>query len=361
MNSKQEETSKTGRLISLDAFRGLTIFGMISGSLGKELIAIPVLGIFFSQLHHSDWQGLTYYDLIFPAFLFIVGVAMPFSFAKRMSIGQSYNEIFLHAFKRFIIIFLLGSLRTSVDDNSPMVFELSSALQPIAFAYFISFLFLGKSIKFRAVISGIIIIIYWFILELVPASNIPAGIMEKNINIVTYFDNFLLGRSHSDGWGTLLLFFPQITNTLCGTIVGDLLRSKRTSSEKIKLMGIISGTCIIVGIIIAQFIPSIQKIWTPSYNILTIGLSCLLMLIFYWVIDIKGHWKWSFFFIVFGMNALALYMFNSLFGGQLSHIVNIFIKDLVEMTGPSVRILVRIFVKWLFFYWMYKREIFIKI
>ena len=110
-----------------------------------------------------------------------------------------------------------------------------------------------------------------------------------------------------------------------------------------------------------MFVPSIQKIWTPSYNVLTIGLSCLLMLIFYWVIDIKGYWKWSFFFIVLGMNALALYMLNSLFGGQLANIVNVFIKDLVAATGPSVGKLARISVEWLIFYWMYKKKIFIKV
>ena len=99
MTSQHEEHSKGGRLMSLDAFRGFAIFGMISESFGRELISIPIIGIFFSQFAHSNWHGCRFIDLVFPAFMFIVGVAMPFSFAKRISMGYSYSKILLHVIK----------------------------------------------------------------------------------------------------------------------------------------------------------------------------------------------------------------------------------------------------------------------
>lgn len=364
MTNQHEEPSKGSRLMSLDAFRGLAIFGMITEFFGRELIGIPIIGIFFTQFAHSEWEGVRFIELVFPAFLFIVGVAMPFSFAKRISMGYSYNKMLLHVIKRTVILFLLGSLIMSVNDNFPSLFELSSALQPIAFAYLIAFLLLGRSIKIRAVISGIIIIIYWLILEFVSAPGIPAGTFERDHNIVWYVDILLLGRAEPNGWGTLLLFFPQITHTLLGTMVGDLMRSDRSSYTKMKILGITSAAFLIVGIIMDQFIPTIMKMWTPSYVVFTTGFSLLFMLIFYWLIDVMGYKRWSFFFVIFGMNAIALYMVHRILENKISSIINIFVNDIVialGQAGPTFLFSLLIIAEWLIFYWMYKRKIFIKV
>ena len=228
-----------GRLKSIDAFRGFVIAGMLLGNKGVGATNIPVLEIFLNQFTHTDWIGIKFIDLVFPSFLFIVGVTMPFSYAKRKSMGQSSNEMLFHVIKRTIVLFLLGSVIMSFDVNSPMLFEWSSALQPIAFAYLISFLFINKCMVFRATFSGIIIIAYWIILSLIPSPGIPAGTLEKNHNLVFYIDSLLLNKAHPDGWGTLLLFFPQIANTLWGTIVGDILRSDKITYVKIYVIGLI--------------------------------------------------------------------------------------------------------------------------
>lgn len=362
-NNKINQAAR--RLVSLDAYRGLVIAGMISGGLGmRHLIDEPVLGHLAGQFLHTDWQGLTFYDLIFPSFLFIVGVAMPFSYAKNIASGRSYKSILRHTIQRAIILFLLGSLRISVKDSSPTLFELSSALQPIACAYFVSFLLLQTSIKLRAVLSGIIIALYWLILSSISVPDIPAGTLEKDHNIVWYVDTVVLGRAYGMGWGTLLLFFPQIVNTLAGTIVGDLLRSERQPYRIIQILAITGCTCIIGGLLLDQFIPIIMKIWTPSYVVCTVGWSCILMLLFYWLIDVRGYKKWAFPLVVFGMNAIALYMGNSLFGGQVAKIVNVFLNDItgsMGQAGPTFNFIVILSVKWLIFYWMYNRRIFIKV
>lgn len=364
MEDKNRKLSKLSRLKSLDAYRGFVIAGMLLGNKGTGNINIPVLNIIFNQFKHTDWIGIRFIDLVFPSFLFIVGVAMPFSFAKRKEIGQSYNKLLFHVIKRAVILFLLGSVIMSFDVNSPTLFEWSSALQPIGFAYIIAFLLLNKSIIFRATLTGIIIITYWIILGLIPAPGIPAGTLEKNHNLVFYIDNLLLREAHPDGWGTLLLFFPQIANTLSGTIVGDIFRKDKSSVIKIKLIALISASCLFIGIIMSFYIPIIMKIWSPSYTVFTIGISSLLMLIFYSLIDLQGYQKWSSFLTVFGMNALSLYVFHRIFESNIASIINIFISGLVEIfgqAGPALQIVVVIFIEWLILYWMYKREIFIKL
>jgi len=366
MGNQITDSKTNGRLLSLDVLRGLIIVGMISGGLGSSLkLGLPVLDSIAKQFSHTPWHGLTFYDIVAPAFLFIVGVAMSFSFAKRMTEGVSESKLRIHALKRSVILFLLGTIRVSIHENSPFLFELSSALQSIAIAYFIAYLFLGKNIKIRGVISVVILLFYWLILELIPAPNIPAGTLEKNHNIVWYVDNLLLGRAHSNGWGTLLLFLPQTTHTIIGTMIGSLLRSGRSQQEKIKLLLIPAVSCIILGAVMDFVMPIIQKIWTPSYAVITTGWSLLFMLICYWLLDVKGiRYSCAFFFMIFGMNAIALYMGNSMFGGRFSYIVNVFIRDIagaLGQLGPLFTFLIVLLAKWLVFYWMYKRRIFIKV
>ncbi len=337
---------------------------MLLGNKGFGTANIPALDMFLHQFNHTDWIGIRLIDLVFPSFLFIVGVAMPFSFAKRASRGQSYGSQFVHVIKRAGILFLLGSIIMSVDVQSPTLFEWSSALQPIAFTYLISFLVLRKSSVSRITLSGIILILYWMILGLIPASGIPAGTLEKNHTLVFYIDTMLLREAHPDGWGTLLLFLPQIANTMMGTVVGDILRSDTAAVHKNKLMEIVSGTCLIGGLLMSFRMPIIMKIWSPSYTVFSIGFSSLLMLVLYNLLDLRGYRKGSYFFTVFGMNALALYVFHRIFEYKIDSIVTIFLGGFFHVLGPagsSFQIIVVIFIEWLILYWMNKRHIFIKL
>ena len=216
------------RLLSLDAFRGLVILGMISGGF-RNISQHPgaLLGFFQDQMTHSVWIGVTFYDVIFPAFLFIVGVALPFSYAKSVERGESPTHRLGHVLRRAVLLFLLGSLRVSAGAQEPTWFELSSALQPIAVAYLVTSFLLQYSIAMRAIVAGGIVVLYWLMLALIPGAGVPAGTLDMNHNLVWSIDLALLGRAHADGWGTLLLFFPQIAHTLCGTIAGGWLREQR--------------------------------------------------------------------------------------------------------------------------------------
>src|SRR5713226_1374974 len=155
------------RLVSLDAFRGFIMFWIVGGSglmLGlQKLGGNPVVDAIVQQLHHTDWQGLRFYDLIWPAFMLMTGMSVPFSYARR-SLVQTHREIFLRVLRRCIVLFLLGSLRESVRGNAPYLVELSSALQPVAIAYFCAFLMVRRSWRFQAAAGALILAAYALLL-----------------------------------------------------------------------------------------------------------------------------------------------------------------------------------------------------
>jgi len=360
----------TGRLMSLDVFRGFIMFWIVGGAtVVNRLLELigdnSVTRLIAAQLKHSDWQGCTFEDLIWPSFMLMVGVSLPFAFAKRAGLGQSYSTIFFHAAKRTVILFLLGSLRESVSEKQPYLIELSSALQPIAIAYFVSFLLLRKTVKVQAIVGSSILLCYWLILAFVPAPGIEAGTLIRDSNLVTALDKMILGRSHPDGWGTVLCTIPTISTTILGVMIGELLMSSRTSKNKMAVLGI-AGTCgVLVGLgLHYSFLPSIMKLWTSSYGILSGGWACLMLLFFYWIIDVLGWRKWGFGFMVIGMNAVAIYMGVSLFGSHISRMLKIFIDGTVRMLGvcgPLFEALCIFLVRWLILFWMYRRKIFIKV
>ncbi len=225
MNQKTAETRPEQRLVSLDAFRGLAIVGMISGGLSQVgLNETPVIGVFFENFSHVHWIGLHFYDLVFPFFLFITGVSLPYSISKRRSLGQSEAEIRRHMFIRLAVLFAMGAVLESVRQDAPCLIELSSAVQPIGFAYVVSYFLLRYSTRARIFIGLAVIALYWLVLEFVPGPAVPAGTLEYKKNMVWAIDMAALGRAEEGGWGTLVLFFPQIANTLYGTVAGDLLR-----------------------------------------------------------------------------------------------------------------------------------------
>src|SRR6516165_5899283 len=160
-----------GRLVSLDTFRGFIMFWIVGGeALAVGLQALKpnfFLNTLVYELNHTPWQGLRFYDCIWPSFMLMVGLSIPFSLAKR-SLTQTYRQQLGHALRRAVVLFLLGSVRESVSLGSPYLVELSSALQPIAIAYLLAFLMTRKSWKFQASVGALILAGYAFLLAFVP-------------------------------------------------------------------------------------------------------------------------------------------------------------------------------------------------
>jgi predicted acyltransferase len=352
-----------GRLVSLDAFRGFTMFWIVGGAelvrglehLGQN----PVVALLADQLRHSDWEGLRFYDLIWPSFMLMTGMSLPFSYAKRIQ-TQSHEEIFLRVLRRFAVLFLLGSVRESVHLGAPYLIELSSALQPIAVAYLFAFLLIRRSAWFQAAVGAGILAGYALVLALVPAPGTPAGSYARGANLVLAVDLAVLGRSLEEGWGTVLSTIPVLSTTILGLLFGRLLMSGLSPGRKCAVIGLTGAGALALGWTLSGVIPIIMKLWTTSYGLVSAGWACLMFLLFYWIIDVRGARRWAFFFVVIGMNALAVYMGRTLV--PLKRHVDIFTAGIAAAAGvwgPLLQYGAFLAVEWLILYWMYKRRIFL--
>jgi len=358
------------RLASLDTFRGFIMFWIIGGeallvalrSLGRN----PVIDLLIYEVSHTPWEGLRFYDCIWPSFMLMAGVSIPFSFAKR-SRAQTERQFKLHALKRAAVLFLLGSIRQSVSLGSPYWIELSSALQPIAIAYLVAAILVRKSAKVQAGIAALILAGYALLLALVPAPGIPAGTYELNHNLVHAVDlHFLRSQWERwpyapEGWGTLLSTIPTVATTIIGLLIGELLMSCRSKQTQAKIIGASGVLCLALGYGLSPVVPVIMKLWTTSYGLASAGWACLMFLLFYWMVDVRGYRRASLPFVVIGTNAIFIYMATSVL--PIRELVGIFTRGIaghLAAAGPAFNALSVLIFEWLILFWMYKRKIFIK-
>jgi predicted acyltransferase len=357
------EAVGTQRLVSLDVFRGWTMFWIVGGTglvAGlQHLHSDPVINGLVYELRHTRWQGLRFYDLIWPSFMLMTGMSLPFSYAKR-SLTQTHHQIFARVVRRVIVLFLLGSLRESIQFNHPYLIELSSALQPIAVAYFAAFLLVRKSWRIQAAIGAGILVFYALLLAFVPAPEVPAGSYDRDANLVLWTDLATIGRVLPEHWGTVICTLPTISTTILGMLIGELLMTSRSTKKKMAIIALTGVTGVALGWALNLVIPIIMKIWTTSYGLASAGWACLMFLFFYWIVDVVGARKWFFPFVVIGANAVAIYMSESLI--PWSKTVAIFTNPLNDVLGPAsvlVRAMAVLGVEWLVLYWMYRRRIFL--
>ncbi len=360
---RTEPAAGSQRLVSLDAFRGWTMFWIVGGAaLVGGLQALnpnPLINGVVYELNHTDWQGLRFYDLIWPSFMLMTGMSLPFSYAKR-SLTQTHHQIFMRVLRRFAVLFLLGSLRESIHFNHPYMVELSSALQPIAVAYLAAFLLVRKSWKFQASVGAGILVFYGLLLAFVPAPGVPAGSYDRNANLVLWTDLVTLGRVLPEHWGTVICTLPTISTTILGMLLGELLMTNRSAASKMKIISLVGLSGVAIGWCLNPVIPIVMKIWTTSYGLASAGFACLMFLVFYWLIDIRGYRKLAFPFLVIGMNAVAIYMSESII--PWSKTVAIFTQPLAGTLGsftPLFHAIAVLTVEWLVLYWMHKRKIFL--
>jgi predicted acyltransferase len=345
------------RLVSLDAFRGFTMFWLLGGK--PFLIAIAGLGLgalsslLKYQLTHTDWEGLRYYDLIWPSFMLMAGVSVPYSLARERNMARVW--------RRAIVLFLLGSLRESMSLGTPCLIELSSALQPIAIAYVVACYLWSRPVKVQIATAALIFVGYALLLAFVPAPGIPAGTYEPNNNLVTAVDQAVIGRAHPEGWGTALSTIPTISTTLIGLLFGELLMAGKGSRYNAKVIGLTGLGCLATGFALSPVVPVIMKLWTTSYGLMSAGWACLLFVAFYWIIDVLGYRGWTLFLVVIGVNALAAYLGPTIV--QTHRMTEPFFKPWLPRIGafgPVVAAGVVLLVNWLVLLWMYRRKIFLR-
>ncbi|MFN7993556.1 MAG: hypothetical protein U0Q18_08145 [Bryobacteraceae bacterium] len=287
----------------------------------------------------------------------MVGVSVPFAVSRRAQ-TQTNRQVLLHALRRALILFLLGSLRETASLGSPFLIELSSALQPIAVAYLAAVLLARAGPWVQAITGAGLLIGYGLLIALVPPFSAASSHYIVNANLVTDLDKKLLGRAHPEGWGTVISTIPTISTTILGLMLGDVLRSARPVRTKLRILVGTGVGGLVFGYSLASFVPVIMKMWTVSYGALTAAWACLMLAAFYWIIDVRGWRKWSFPFVVIGMNALAAYLAGTL--TQFGRIVDILTKSApLGAFQPLISAILLFGLEWLVLYWMYRRRIFL--
>ena len=314
LTGEHKGTPSTGRMASLDVFRGLTIAGMILVNNPGTWDAI------YSPLEHSKWDGWTPTDLVFPFFLFIVGVSITLALARRAESGGSKRDLYVKIVRRSLIIFAIGLLLSDFPYTDPATFRIPGVLQRIAVCYlFASVIFLNTTWRTQAVIVAALLLAYWAILVLVPAPGFAAGDLSKQGSIASYVDRTLLGNHIWKGGDKIydpegfLSTIGALATTLCGVLAGHFLRSRRPALEKVAAMFVVGAGCIIAGWAWNYWFPINKALWTSSYVVFTAGMALQLLALCYWLVDIKKLDRWAKPFLVFGTNALTAYFLSEFF------------------------------------------------
>ena len=363
------ERSGPPRLKSLDALRGFDMFWIIGGGEVVKGLAkawdTPVLNAFVPQLEHVRWEGLHCWDVIWPLFMFIVGAAIPFSMARRRAAGASGRSLFLHALWRSVILFAIG---TATQGNL-LEWDLSvfrpcySVLHGIAAGYLIAMIVvLAVRPRGRVVVLGGFLVLYWALLMFIPVPGVGRGVLTPTGNLATFVDRAILGRFHYGENTWFLSYLGFASSVLLGMLAGELLASARPARMKILLLVIAGLACIAQGLLWSIEFPIIKLLWTSSFVLVAGGISFLAMALFYWIIDVLGYERWAFFFIVIGMNSLAVYVATMLFDFRM--ISDIFIGKLLPRLGrwdQFTESVVTLSVIWSLLYWMYRKKSFIRL
>jgi predicted acyltransferase len=363
----------TSRLLSLDVFRGITIAGMVlvndPGS--WEHIYWP--------LEHAQWSGWTPTDLVFPFFLFIVGVAITLSLGRRVESGGVTRDVYLKIIKRTLIIFAIGLFLNGFPHFPLAEWRIPGVLQRIAVCYGLaSIIFLNTRPRTQVLISIGLLLFYWIFVMTVPAPGYAAGDLTKEGSLPSFVDRVVFG-SHVwrqakvyDPEG-ILSTIPALVTTLIGVLTGGWLRNERSRIEKAAGMFVAGAVLVAIGWAWNAFFPINKALWTSSYVMFTGGLALQFLALCYWLIDIKGYRRWAKPFEIFGLNAIALYVLaalmadlsglikvgdDSLGGWIYEHVFSSWLSPINASLAYAIGfILVCFFFMWL----LYRRKIFIKI
>ena len=378
MSPKLFAANPAGRLVSLDVFRGITIAGMV-------LVNNPgTWSSIYWPLQHAEWHGWTPTDLVFPFFLFIVGVSITLAFARRVEEGTVRRDLYLKVIKRSAIIFGLGLFLNGFPYFQLGTIRIAGVLQRIAICYLIaSLIFLTTKIRTQFLIAVALLIVYCIVMTRLAAPGYAPGDLTKEGSIASFVDRVLLGQ-HIWRQGKvydpegLLSTIPAVATTLFGILTGHWLRSERPRFEKVVGMFVAGAVCVALGWAWNPFFPINKALWTSSYVLFTAGLALQFLALCYWLIDIHGFRRWAWPFEVFGVNALALFVGSGLMvklmgliklergdGTQISSQGWIFRKFFLSWAQPinaSLAYAIAFILLWLFLMWLlYRKRIYIKV
>ena len=351
------------RLVSLDAYRGLVMFTLLLGGVFHSLKDHPTWHWLYVQNEHVEWTGCVYWDLIQPAFTFIVGVAMPFAFAVRTANGDSWGRQFLHVLVRAGKLILVGVLLDNFGAKE-WSFGFIRVLQQIAVAYVLAFFVLGRPLWVQGAAATVLLVGYTLFWVLNPWNGPGGPWAMGGENAGTAFDRWLIGRNYT-GHYVGLNAIPSTANMTFGVMAGQWILTRRPSGRTALVLAAAGVAGILVGAAVSPVVPLIKRIWTPSFAVYSAGWTTLLLAAFYGVIDVAGWKRWAFPLVVVGMNSIAAYVIGGAFGGWFRSLSGVWVAWLADPLGPiGFPIFQRVLfaaAAWGVLYWLYRRRIFFKL
>ena len=356
---------KQSRVLSIDFFRGFVMLllvsgiselfnGMVQEGKGGALIAFIDL-----QCDHGEWYEMYFWDLIQPFFMFIVGVAMPFSMARRMAGGETWKQSFYHVLKRSFWLLVLGFMLGAKKDS----YYLTNILPQLSFVYLFAFLLMRKPIKWQLIISFALILISDLLYRFWPVEGFNQLMPDHNFG--SWLDSVTTGHLHPYHWVTFNAI-PTSAHTIWGVIVGYMLMKDWSHKKKFLTMLIIGSAGVIAGYSMRPFIPIIERISTSSFVIVSGGWALIAMAFSYWLIDVLNFRKFALFFAIVGMNPIFIYIFSNLGGRNLlTQMAKPFTSRLFcwtnDITINMITIIVVAAMLWYICYFLNKRTIFFKL
>jgi predicted acyltransferase len=361
-------TAGAGRLVSLDAFRGATIAFMI-------LVNTPGDGEHvYAPLQHAQWHGWTPTDVVFPSFLWIAGLAMTLSFTRRLEQGTSRWTLFIQMLRRAAILYGLGLVIYGFPYYDLGTLRLMGVLQRIAIctvaasAIWLSSGTRGRIAWLVALLAG-----YWALMMLVPVPGYGAGRLDVEGNLAHYVDRLVLARHNYQHTGTwdpegIVSTLPAIATMLFGMFAGSLMLMRRTLSTRLMWMAAAGVALIVLGLICNQWLPINKKLWTTSFAIFMAGLDAVILAAFAWLVDVAGVKRPVMPLVVFGMNAIAVYMAAEMIDSVVRFLdvqervyYNVFAPIASPINASLLYAVAYTCLMFLFAWALYSRRIFIKV
>ena len=309
-------SSTSSRLVALDAFRGLTIAFMVLVNDGGDSHN-------YWPLEHAEWNGWTPTDVVFPSFVWIVGVAITLSLSKRLAAGASRQSLMWQALRRALIIFALGLIVYAAPSFNLGTQRILGVLQRIAICYFAAALiYLTTSLRGQIAWLLGLLAAYWLLMTLVPVPGFGAGHLDVERNFAHYVDSIVLGAHnyrHTKTWDPegIVSTMPAIATALFGILCGHLLKLDKTLRDKVLRMLFLGAALMTAGYICNIWMPINKKLWTPSFALFMAGLDFALLAAFLWIVDIRGHRGLVKPLVIIGLNPITIYMLSELLSEAL--------------------------------------------
>ncbi len=371
-NNKDGQTVKKAtsrRIVSIDALRGFTMLFIIGGGgfISSFYKAWPnsFTEILAKNMQHAGWEGFYFMDLIFPLFLFLVGLILPTIFLRRLQKGETTRQLHLHIIKRTLVLIFFGLVNYGLLRFEWDTMRWSSVLGRIGICYYIaSLLVIHTNWKVQAIVVFVILVGYWAAAMFIPVPGYGPGILTPEGSLMTWLDQKLipgtLGLGLYDRQGVMSTF-TALATTLIGVLAGHWLRSERTGNQRITGFIIAGFVTLVAGWVWGQFFFISRNVWTSSFVLFSAGWCFLLLALFYWLIDVQGYKKWTFVLVVIGMNAITIWVGQRIIDFEFTaNALFLGFSKYLGIIAPVFLTFTVLMIKWLFLWFLYRKKIFLK-